>query len=258
MTTIPLYEKIAHYYDLTHVALRADIPFVLALGMEAGGPVLELGCGSGRLLLPLARAGIAVTGVDNSPAMLQRARQKLAAESPAVRQRVTLVEADMTAFDLPQRFSLILLSYNTFMHLPPTQMKQALQAAAGHLLPTGRLFIDLANPLDLAQTPMDQVITLERAFSDPETGDLVLQCASNLLDLEQQRLRVTWIYDAAPPAGGTVQRLVTQVDFYYLYPHELDLLLSQAGLKLAALYGSYHRAPFTEEGERLLVIAGKA
>lgn len=257
MTTVPLYQKIAHYYDLTHAALQVDIPFARALGVEAGGPVLELGCGSGRLLLPLARAGLPVTGVDNAPAMLQRARQKLAAESPAVRERVTLVEADMTSFDLPQCFALILLSYNTLMHLPPAQMKLALRAAGRHLLPAGRLFIDLANPLDLAHMPTDQLLTLERVFTDPETGDLVLQCASNLLDLEQQKLQVTWIYDAAPPAGGTVQRLVTQVDFYYLYPHEMELLLTEAGLRLAALYGDYNRAPFSEEGERMLVIAGK-
>lgn len=258
MTTIPLYEKIAHYYDLTHADLKADIPFVRALGVEARGPVLELGCGSGRLLLPLARAGVPVTGVDNSPAMLQRVRQKLAAEPSAVRQRVTLVEADMTAFDLPHRFGLILLSYNTLMHLPPAKMKQALRMAGQHLLPAGRVYIDLSNPLDLAQTPGDHLLTLERVFSDPDTGDVVLQCASNLLDLERQKLQVTWIYDATPPAGGGVQRLVTQVDFYYLYPHEMELLLSEAGLKLVALYSSYDRAPFTEEGERMLVIAGKA
>ncbi len=257
MTTIPLYEKIAHYYDLTHAALKADIPFARALSLEAGGPVLELGCGSGRLLLPLARAGVPVTGVDNSPAMLQRARQKLVVEPPTVRERVTLVEADMTDFDLPQRFALILLSYNTLMHLPPAKMKQTLRMACHHLLPAGRVYIDVANPLDLAQTPTDHLLTLERVFSDPETGDLVLQCASNLLDLERQKLQITWIYDATPPAGGAVQRLVTQVDFYYLYPHEMDLLLSETGLRLAALYGSYERTPFTEEGERMLVIAGK-
>ncbi|MCA9940536.1 MAG: class I SAM-dependent methyltransferase [Anaerolineales bacterium] len=256
MSTIPLYEKIAHYYDLTHAALQADIPFVRSLALAVDGPVLELGCGSGRLLLPLARAGVSITGLDNSPHMLQRARQKLAHETAVTQARVTLVEGDMTAFALPQTFSLILLSYNTLMHLPPAAAEAALRAARAHLHAAGRLFIDLPHPLTVTQTPDDHLLTLERAFTDPESGDLVLQLASSRLDQEAQTLQVTWIYDAAPAAGGVVRRLVTQIDFYYWYAHEVEMLLRRAGLRLLALYGGYRRESFSDEGERMVVIAG--
>ena len=74
------YDAIARYYDLSHQSLVEDIPFLLRVAAETGGPALELGCGSGRLLVPLARAGYAVTGVDNSPEMLARAELRLAGE----------------------------------------------------------------------------------------------------------------------------------------------------------------------------------
>ena len=73
------YDRIARYYDLTHDRLTADVPFLLAQAAEAGGPVLEIGCGSGRLLVPLARAGQTITGVDRSAEMLARAEPRLAA-----------------------------------------------------------------------------------------------------------------------------------------------------------------------------------
>ena len=90
-----MYDLIAPYYDLTHAQLTADLGFVLSLASQAGGKVLELGCGTGRLLLPLARAGFTITGLDSSEAMLALAQQKLAQESEVIRGRVTLVSGDM-------------------------------------------------------------------------------------------------------------------------------------------------------------------
>jgi SAM-dependent methyltransferase len=250
-----VYEKIARYYDLIHAELTADIGFVLTLAARASGPLLELGCGTGRLLLPLARAGYTLTGIDNSPAMLSLARERLAAEAEEVRQRVTLVPADMTALELADRFALVIISYNTFMHLAPPQKTTALQCIRRHLRPGGRLFIDLINPLAAAQTPEDRLLTLERVLAEPGTGNVLVQMASSRVDLEQQVLHITWLYDTSPPAGGPVQRSVVQARYYYLYPHELELMLEETGYRLEALFGSYSQTPFSEESDRLLALA---
>ncbi len=96
-----LYAQIAHYYDLTHDALTADIPFIMA---QAGAPpatILELGCGTGRLALPLLKAGHYVVGVDNSPEMLARARARFAALPLDLQERAAFYEQDMTALALP-------------------------------------------------------------------------------------------------------------------------------------------------------------
>jgi SAM-dependent methyltransferase len=250
-----MYEEIAPYYDLTHAELKADIGFVLTLAAQAQGPLLELGCGTGRLLLPLARAGYSVTGLDSSPAMLAIAHAHLAAEPEPVRERITLVEADMTAFALPGRYALAVISYNTLMHLAPTQKLTALRRIQRHLLPGGRLFIDLINPLAAAQTPNDHLLTLERVLTEPATGNLLVQMASSRVDLDQQVLHITWLYDTSPAGGGPVQRLLVQARYYYVYPHELELLLAESGYQLEVLYGSYNQAPFAEESERLLALA---
>ncbi|HID52267.1 MAG TPA: class I SAM-dependent methyltransferase, partial [Anaerolineae bacterium] len=168
-----MYEKIVAYYDLTHADLTADIPFILKLAGEAGGPVLELGCGSGRLLRPLAQSGYSVTGVDNSPAMLARASARLAGETTAVQNRVTLIEADMTDFTVDGRFPLVIIPYNTFMHLDTGQATAVLRRVRDCLAENGRLFIDLINPFAAANTPSDQLISLENTLTDPDSGDVI-------------------------------------------------------------------------------------
>lgn len=255
-----MYDTIAHYYDVTHADLREDIPFVLALAAEAGGAVLELGCGSGRLLLPLARAGFAVTGVDNSAGMLARARQRVAGETTAVRTLITLVEGDMTALSLPKsdRFALAIAPYNTLLHLTPEQTGAMLRGVKRVLGENGRLFIDLINPAAIANTPDDATLTLENCFTDPETGHTVLQLAANRLDEAEQTLRVTWIYDATPPGGGPIHRTIAQGAYHYLYPHQLELLLQEAGFRLLSLSGDYDGAAYDEESPRLLLLAEKS
>jgi SAM-dependent methyltransferase len=252
-----MYEKIAGYYDLIHASLTADMPLVLMLARQGKGPVLELGCGTGRLLLPLARAGNRVIGLDNSAAMLEKARERLSAEPPEVQNRVRLVEADMADFELGEQVRLAILPYNTLLHLERAAMEQTLKAVGQHMDDNGRLFIDVVNPMLASQTPDDRMLTLERLMVDPETGETVAQMASSWVDLQEQTLHVTWLFDASPPEGGPVRRMVVQADYHYLYPHEVELMLKTAGFRMARIYGGYDGRPFDEESERLLVLASK-
>ncbi len=252
-----MYDRIARFYDLTHANLTADIPFILQLAAACDGAVLELGCGSGRLLLPLAQAGFQVTGVDVSAGMLARAKERLAAMETAVQQRVTLVEADMTRLTLSpdSRFGLILIPYNTFMHLDAVQAVQALRQARHYLAENGRLLIDLPNPLDIASTPDDHLLSLENVLTDPDSGELIVHLASHQLDSANQILHITWIYDVSQPNGGAVNRTVAQAIYHYRYPHQMELLLQEAGFKLIQLFGNYDQSPYNEESERLLILA---
>lgn len=237
-----MYDQIARFYDLTHASLTADLPFVLQLASETGSPILELGCGSGRLLLPLARAGHSVTGVDLSQVMLERARVRVAQEVSAVQQRITLHQADMTHFALPEgtQFGLVIVPYNTLLHLDTAQALATLRRMKGMLREKGRLFIDLANPVDIANTPEDALLSLENVLTDPETGELIVHLASNRLDTADQTLHITWIYDVSAANGGPVHRTVAHGTYHYRYPHQLELLLQEAGFKLLHLWGDYY------------------
>ncbi len=253
-----IYEKIARYYDLTHDSLTDDLGFVLALADVLEPNVLELGCGSGRLLLPIAQHGCQVTGIDSSAAMLSRAHRRVQMASPEVAGCIRLLEADMTSFELAGeegQFGLVVIPYNTFMHLDADQMLNTLRRVKRYLHPKGRLFIDMINPVSVAQTPNDRLLTLENQLIDPETGDLVLQMASSWLDELTQILNITWIYDSSPAQGGAVSRTLANAQYHYLYPHQVELLLKESGLKMELIAGSYDGSPFTEESERLLVTA---
>jgi SAM-dependent methyltransferase len=253
-----IYRHIAPYYDLLHAGLTQDTGFVLSLAARHPGRVLELGCGTGRLLMPLARAGHHVLGLDNSLPMLELARRKLAAEQTAVQQRAGLVAADMTAFGLaPASFSFAFVPYNTFLHLDEAAALAALRAASRHLQRGGCLFLDLANPFAVAQTPEDQLLSAEKIMADPDNGNIIVVMAANRLRVASQELDISWIYDVSPASGGPVARSVVQVTYHYYFPHEVELLLEQAGLHLDALYGDYSQRNFGESAERLLVLASR-
>jgi SAM-dependent methyltransferase len=128
-------------------AARADVPFYVTEATQADGEVLELGCGTGRVLLPIARTGAAITGLDASRAMLERCRANVAREPAAVRDRVTLHEADASAFALGRRFPLIIAPFRVMQHLVTIDDQlRFLDAVGRHLAPGGHFVFDVFNP----------------------------------------------------------------------------------------------------------------
>lgn len=222
------YDQIARYYDLSHDRLTDDIPFVLQNVMEVGGPVLEVGCGSGRLLVPLARAGFAVTGIDNSSEMLARAEVRLAAEPDEVRARTGLLAADVKSLtsDVGGPFGLIVFGYNTFMHLDESAGAIALQRLRPLLRPGGRLLIDVANPMMLSMATDDPDFTLEDTLEDRGLGEIVRQYTAYQAIPGEQAVDVTWVYEVAKAGSsrGEWERIKVQLRYFYLYPHQYDLL----------------------------------
>lgn len=248
-----MYDLIAHYYDLENAAVTEDLDFWLELAEAHGGPVLELGCGTGRVLLHLARRGHAVTGVDNSPAMLARLQQKLeAASARHLAIAPTLILDDMAAFRVEQEFRLAVMAFSTWLHLLTTEAQiAALTNIRRHLAPGAPLVIDAANPAE-PYAAAEQGLTLERTFL---AGDRTVQVFSTLrVDRTAQLGRVTWLYDSVGPAGD-VQRLIVPLTLRYTFPGELRLLLERCGFALTHLWGDYDRSPLTDSAPRLIAFA---
>jgi SAM-dependent methyltransferase len=247
-----LYDALARFYDLEYAEFNDDIPFWLETAEEAGGPVLELGCGTGRVMLPLARAGYQVTGIEQSKAMLERASRRFSANRDLSR-RVKLVQASMTDFDLAEKYGLAIIPLNAFMHLlNPAEQVAGLTRIRHHLRPGGTLVVDLPNPGDTYVGDASS-LTLEREFPDETGTGRVLQFASTRLDRAAQLAHVTWIYDEVSP-DGAVRRTVVPVTFRYTFPAEMTLLLEKAGLRLSHLYGDYERSPFSDGMSRMIVV----
>lgn len=244
-----MYARLAHYYDLENAGFTEDLGFWLELAEAHGDPVLELGCGTGRVLLYLARRGHAVSGVDNSPEMLARLRQKLEAAQRLLPTPPQLVEADLSNFAVTQPHALALMPFNTFMHLLTLEAQTtALTHIRRHLSAGAPLVLDVINPA-AAYAAAEQGLTLERSFED---GERTVQQFSQLnLERAAQLARVTWLYDSVGPAGD-VRRLVVPLTLRYIFPAELRLLLEKCGFALIHLWGDYDRSPLTDSSPRLI------
>ncbi len=247
------YSTLAHYYDLENAGFTEDLDFWLELAEEHGDPILELGCGTGRVLLHLARRGHAVTGLDNSPEMLARLEAKLRAVSAQhIAAAPTLVHADMKYFSVSGSFKLALMPFNTFMHLlTPEVQAAALTCIRRHLKPGAAFALDMPNPGE-AYATQEQGLTLERTFKDGE--NTVQQFSSVAVDRAAQLARITWLYDSIAP-DGIVRRTTVPLTLRYTFPGEMRLLLEKCGLALAHLYGDYDRSPCVDGSPRMIVVA---
>jgi SAM-dependent methyltransferase len=249
------FDTYARFYDLDYGDRGHDLLMIEQFAARCGSPILELACGTGRVLLPLARGGYRVTGVDVSPAMLDVARRKVAAESLAG--RVTLVEQDMCQLDLDERFNLTFVAVNSFMHLLTTDDQLlALCAIRQHLNPGGLLLLDLFHPDLNRLLESEGHLYLEKTMTDPETGHLLMKFYTRHVDPARQVMDVTFIIDELEDEGR-VRRTLFPFSIRYLFRAELELLLRHTGFKIEALYGSYDLDEFAPDSEKMIAVAQK-
>jgi SAM-dependent methyltransferase len=243
----------ARFYDLDYAGMDTDLSMVQQFATRCGPPILELACGTGRALLPLARMRYQVAGVDISPVMLERARQVVAGEG--LEDLVTLVEQDMCALDLGRRFRMAFIIANSFLHLLTLDDQlEALTRIRQHLHPGGLLLLDIFNPDPSRLLDVPGRVTLEKAMADPKTGHSLLKFHTQTVDLGQQTIDVTFVVDEMD-GTGRVQRTLFPFTLRYLFRGELELLLRHTGFELEAIYGSHDLDLFSGDSERMIAVA---
>ncbi|HET7035222.1 MAG TPA: class I SAM-dependent methyltransferase [Thermomicrobiaceae bacterium] len=246
---------LAQLYDV--FPFDADIPFYQELaGREA--QVLELACGTGRVLVPLAAAGHEITGLDASPHMLALARAKLAAVGPQVAERANLVEGDMRGFSLDREFDLAIIAAKSIAYLTDRREQlQALRAVTAHLRPGGRLALDLLHPAPafLAERPGSLRQDVAQVLAD---GRLVAR-TETLVDNDRaaQVRRIRSAYEIVAPDGAVTKHYV-EWPYRYLFRFEAEHLLERAGFTVEALYGGYQHEPFVSDSPLMLFVARRA
>ncbi|GAB4337067.1 MAG: class I SAM-dependent methyltransferase [Candidatus Abyssubacteria bacterium] len=231
-------------YDQTDEAA-----FFTEMARRCGGPVLDLGCGAGRLAIPMCRAGAEVVGLDVSIAALRSFREKLHAEPRQVRGRVTLVCADMRRFALRREFRLVICSSNTLLLLSSEDaIRHALECVSTHMSSEGRLVVDVA-ALD------EQSRAAFSTYPAGEVSDIESRThrvrVSGEEHLGPRTLSITYRYSDSSRAlcGERTEELLL------LTPVELLGLLESRGFEAVERYGWYDRRPFAETGRKLLVVA---
>lgn len=238
------------YFEAQYAHYTEDLPLWLELAREIPGPVLELGCGSGRVLLALAAAGLPVVGIDRDPGMLARAASHLTQE---LSERVSLHHADIRDFNLGQRFHLAISPCNTFAFLPEDDLREAAARVLRHLLPGGRLVLELP-PETQAFTQLTDDTELRAAFEDMESGNPIQVSSREHAERQGSRLHVSWLYDELLP-NGRVERTEIPVTYHLRGPEALTLLLSTAGYQAIEFYADSQRRPYRAGSARLIACA---
>jgi SAM-dependent methyltransferase len=245
--------RVARFFDADYAGYTADLPAIEAYARRTGGPLLELGCGTGRALIPLAKAGYRVTGVDISPEMLRLAGAKV--RSARVAKRVTLIEGDYATVPLDGTYRFAFVLMNTFLHLlEQTDQLRALRHWREHLQPGGLLLLDLFHP-DVGQLAnLDGRMVWDKTWADPERDVTVMKFVTCTTALSTQTLHVTLIYDEVSP-DGQVRRNLVPYDIRYLWRFEAELLLDKAGFDLEQIYGDWDLSPFEDASGRMILVA---
>lgn len=238
------YAQAPELYDETARGIPGDVEFYRELAVASGGPVVELGVGTGRIAIPTAQADVEVIGIDLVPEMLEVARARAAAAG--VSSRLRLVQGDMRSFVLDAPVPLVTIPFRSFLHNIDDADQQATLAACYRALrPGGCLALNVFNP-DLG--------IIERwsgkSARHYEPFDATGRVAAHH-DFRPQARTVTsklrWQEGGTTRLGALTLRYVTR--------EEMEQLLGSAGFEVEALYGDCHRAPFSPSSTELVFIA---
>ncbi|MSP16658.1 MAG: class I SAM-dependent methyltransferase [Myxococcales bacterium] len=244
--TVEHYEN-AVLYDHEYRRRRADVNHYrrVATDRRSDGPVLELGCGSGRVLLPLAKDGHTVIGLDASRAMLRRARERQSALGRASRSRVHLVQGDMRTFAFRARFPLVLCPFNAFQHLyTRVDALACLERVREQLAPGGVFAFDVLLPDMQWLMKSDKRRWSRTRFRHPTTGGRVEYSTNHTYDAVTQISFIRIYYETLDVPAAEKRTDVVRLAQKQYFPVELETLLHVAGFRIAARHGGFEGEPF--------------
>ncbi len=251
---MPQYEGFfAEFYDILHSSYDADLQMYLDLAGGHGDPVLELGCGTGRLLIPLAVAGYNITGVDLSCDMLARCQERLDSEGEAVAERVSLVQGDIRRFELGRKFNLIMAACNTILHCTATQdLLAVFERAREHLAPGGVFVVDFCMPNVKA---MIESSGEEEVFEviHPVRGTRIVDTYRATFDFARQ-IETVYTHLQEWDGHSLIRSARARTERGMYFPREVALALRCSGLRVAKTWKGYRRGPLVETSRDIVYI----
>ena len=253
-------EFVAEFYDPVYeLRVPTDTDFFIDYSQKAKGRTLELGCGTGRVLIPTAIAGCEITGLDISPRMLKKCQEKLDKQPGEVQERVRLIQGDMTEFDIGEAYSLVTIPFRAFQHLLSVeQQKACLNCAGKHLVSGGLLILDVFNPF-LPRLYDPKYTTEQEGPSDIELPDgrtLRITDRVAAFHFDQHYNDVEIIHYVTYPDGQT-ERLVHAFPMRYFFRYEVEHLLNLCGFEAIELFGDFDRSEFSSDSPEMIFVAEK-
>lgn len=247
-----VFDRVARFYDHEQKDFTRDIPFYTEYAKQCGGEVLELACGTGRILVPLAKQGIIVTGLDASEEMLNIARRKIEIDQ-GIKKNITLIYGDMRTLSIKKEFSMVLIAFRSFQCLQTKEDQvSCLEAVHKHLSDSGLFILDLFAPRHDLLAQVHRAFDLGK-FHDEENDVYVTRYAEDKYDLAKQTLHEDRFYEWTDKSGEShIQKW--SFDLSYLFRYEAELLLEKYGFVIEHVYGDFNKAPYDYySGEQIFV-----
>ena len=249
------YDGWADVYDSIYAYVREDIPFYIQEASRSGGPVLELGCGTGRVTLPIAKSGTDIVGLDNSEGMLEIARSKARLLEHG-HGDMDLRLGDMREFSLGQEFPLVIIPFRGFLALLSVEDQvRCLTRIRGHLGPEGRLIFNIFVPDPQMLVEDEDAAFHLRDVTDPETGRTFVLWQQTRVDNYNQVLSIRLIVDEIDQEGTVGNRFYSDYQIRYAHRIEVLHLLERCGYEVVDLYGDFEYSPFDEESGEMVWVA---
>lgn len=249
------FDQWAGLYDWATVWQQEDIPFYVEEARASGGPVLELGCGTGRVTIPIAQAGVEIVGLDNSANMLQVARRKAKSLGPFPG-KLTWVRQEMQRFSLKRRFALVIIPFRGFLSLLNVEeQRRCLETVKAHLAPDGRLIFDAFVPdmdmlTDDGSTPFHFM-----DVAHPVNGHRLVIWHQNRFDNHSQVNNARTIMEEVDQTGEVVRRVYRDFQIRYMHRYEAQHLLELCGFRILDILGDFERQPFDEDSTEMVWVA---
>jgi SAM-dependent methyltransferase len=253
-------EFIAEFYDVTYANLRnKDIDFFIDYSKRAKGRTLELGCGTGRVLIPTAISGCQITGLDISSHMLRRCQEKLEQQPGKVQERVRLIQGNMTDFETGEMYPLVTIPFRPFIHLISVEeQKSCLDCVNRHLLPHGLLILDLFHCFPPRMYD-PKYTTEEEDLHDlklPDGRCLRRTSRTSAFHRDKQYNDVEMIYYVSHP-DGRIERLVQSFPYRYFFRYEVEHLLDLCGFRVIELFGDFDGSKLSDDSPEMIFVAEK-
>ncbi len=246
----------AALYDYEYRRRRADVTFYRDLAKQRGGPILDLGCGSGRVTIPLARDGHQVHGIDQSASMLATLRKRVEAAPEPVKDRITVSPGNLCTFTVPGKYELAIAAFNVLEHLYTRgELAACLARVDAHLAPGGAFAFDVQMP-DLAWLLRDPAKRWAKTrFTDPTTKRAMYYSTNHDYDPVGQIVNIRLFYD---PVDGKGPAKVVKLSQRKYFPAELEALVAHSGFRVVERYGDFSGRELDGAAESQVLICERA